>query len=198
MVTYVDNEELRDLMGRSRPMWRRGVTLRAIVKQRRLSHTQIAKYVGVSQVAVSRWCQGLDTPGANNLLRLTAALGVSASFLSEGTADEIKLLTRAIRPGEFHAELHEDTSDSVENHEGKISKRQRDLAARARSESEVAAKRAEEIETRRVLRIALANPALKGDWRARIAIAGKRCMFCAAPMASEGICSDCMRWGREE
>lgn len=75
------------------------------MKRRGIGQVAIAGFVGVTQAAISRWCAGLDVPSDVNLTRLAEGLGVEPGFLRTYDPEGIALLTKAIRPGEFHAEM---------------------------------------------------------------------------------------------
>ena len=72
--------------------------------ERGLSQQKLADLVGVHQTAVSQWEKGRTCPAKNSLLRLSAALGVSADRLL-GSSDETAKIpvlgyVRAGRPNE--------------------------------------------------------------------------------------------------
>ena len=50
--------------------------LREILAEKHISHTQLAKQIGVSQSTVSKWCTNTSQPVLSNLLKLTRTLGV--------------------------------------------------------------------------------------------------------------------------
>jgi transcriptional regulator with XRE-family HTH domain len=185
MAKYVDNEGRRASHGLTPAL--AGLRIRAVMTQRGLSQTAIAKFIGVSQTAVSRWCLGLDVPTEVNLTRLAAGLGVAPDFLSAYRPEFVAALTRAVRPGEFLTEAEDAAIRQAE-------RAARDAPLREAAEQKEAARqreaaRLEEEVTRHMLREALR--ATKGNWRSRLALAGNRCMFCAVQLGYPGTCAAC-------
>lgn len=189
---FVDNSQRRASLGLTRSAGIYGTAIKSIMKQRGLKQAAVAEFVGVSQPAVSRWMNCQDMPQGENLLRLSEALGVEPSFLTKATPRQVKLLGKAIRPGEFHPDL----PDDFEEQSALAAVRAREVAVqRVALKIEPTGTREEEATTRLIIGQALSHSALKGDWRSRIAIAGKRCMICAVPMRHEGMCGECLANG---
>ena len=178
-----------------------GETIRAIMDQRGLSQTAIAKFVGVTQAAVSRWCAGLDVPTGTNLSRLAAGLGVHPSFLLSYDGRHIAELTRAVQPGEFMAEPESAAVRHAEQAAREVADvRRREVAEKKEATRLREASRQQEAEERQAVRKLLRAEAVREDrnWRARVAIAGNRCMICAAPLPHPGFCAACASGHRDE
>ena len=135
MAKFVDNEERRAALEAVRPDATRAMVrrqqmanaIRAIMKQRRLTQTKVAAFVGVSDMAVSYWCRGKDAPVGANLDRLAAALGVAPEFLTKPDHEGIAQLTRASAPGVF---LDADADAQLRNHETAGDRRRQAVVAR--------------------------------------------------------------------
>ena len=55
--------------------------LQELIKINKFSQQQVAKEIGVSQRAVSKWLNGQAEPTATNIFKLSLFFGVSADFL---------------------------------------------------------------------------------------------------------------------
>ena len=55
--------------------------LKALMEQKRLSQTALAKMIGIKQSQVCEWLKGKSKPGYDNLKAICKALGVSGDYL---------------------------------------------------------------------------------------------------------------------
>ncbi len=174
-----------------------GRRIGAVIKQRQLSQAAVAKFVGVSQMTVSRWSRGIDVPSALNLSMLSQVLGVTQEFLMKGHVREqswIAALARARAPGQFIPEEEERSlraakaaaRKAAETGTARIAERKTNAKLRAAQEREaMLARRPETIDKQR--------EAAQAWWRWRRAIETlpKCCMVCGTPLRFVGICSIC-------
>lgn len=62
--------------------------VRSLLKERRLSQSDLAAMLGTSQPQVSRWLEGDTPPRWDYLLKMARALGVTADYLIDSALDE--------------------------------------------------------------------------------------------------------------
>src|SRR4051794_10286382 len=62
--------------------------VRNLLKERRLSQSDLAEALGTSQPQVSRWLEGGTPPRWDYLLKMARALGVSVDYLIDAEQDE--------------------------------------------------------------------------------------------------------------
>ena len=65
-----------------------GERITAIRKERSISQAELAKRMGVSRQAVSKWEQGLSSPDTNKLIQLAQILDTDVEYLATGVHPE--------------------------------------------------------------------------------------------------------------
>ncbi len=65
-----------------------GERITAIRKERSISQAELAKRMGVSRQAVSKWEQGLSSPDTNKLIQLAQILDTEVEYLATGVHPE--------------------------------------------------------------------------------------------------------------
>ena len=59
-------------------------TLRALLKEKKITFEELAKYLNCTKQAVSNYCRGVTTPNYETLIKLADYFGVSCDYLLTG------------------------------------------------------------------------------------------------------------------
>ena len=70
--------------------WEFGERMRAARKKAGMNQSELAKFLHVSQNAISKWENGHTMPNAHHIYLMTKALGVSAGWLIAGEGEACK------------------------------------------------------------------------------------------------------------
>lgn len=70
--------------------------LAAIMRERDISQTQLAKAVGVSPQAVQQWCSGKTSPRGNSLAKLADYLKIAPAVIQYGPSEAIERTTSSV------------------------------------------------------------------------------------------------------
>lgn len=65
-----------------------GERITALRKEKNISQSEIAKQMGVSRQAVSKWEQGTSSPDTERLIQLAKLLGTEVEYLATGIKPE--------------------------------------------------------------------------------------------------------------
>ena len=100
-------------MGESKGIMKFNIRLRALLKEKKITFEELAKYLNCTKQAVSNYCRGVTTPNYETLIKLADYFGVSCDYLltgvepqDKGEHQEIKLSGVAIeKMKEYDSEI---------------------------------------------------------------------------------------------
>lgn len=80
-IVRLNKEEIKILESLENDTTRFGIKIKAILKQRNMTQSELAKRLNVSQVALSQWVTGKTKPRTYNVADISNVLGISLEDL---------------------------------------------------------------------------------------------------------------------